>query len=127
VGRDSVNVVDLKGGDSMDRTHELETAIIRVLTEFRDYVNGGNGTQVQLIADRETKHYQLVMIGWENKKRHFGVLTHFSIQNGKAYLEYNGTEEDFAVELEKLGVQKSEIFVAFHSPYMRQFTDYALE
>jgi hypothetical protein len=111
----------------VDRTHDLEAAILRVLSEFRDYVNGGNGTPVQLIADKETKHYQLVMIGWEHKKRHFGVLVHFSIQNHKAYLEYNGTEEDFAVELEKLGVQKNEIVVAFHSPYMRQFTDYALE
>ena len=111
----------------MERTQELENLIIQVLSEFRDYYNQGNGTPIQLIADKETKHYQLAMIGWENKKRHFGVLAHLCIKNSKINLEYNGTEEDFIADLEKLGVQKSEVVVAFHAPYLRPLTGYALE
>lgn len=98
-----------------------------MLGEYRDYANQGNGTPLQLLSDREAKHYQLVMIGWENKKRRFGVLAHMSIQNNKVYLEYNGTEEDFIAELELLGVQKSEVVVAFHPAILRPLTGYALE
>ncbi len=111
----------------MARTQELEQLILQVLGEYRDDFNRSSNTPVQLIADREAKHYQVAIIGWENKKRHFGVLVHFSIQNNKIYLEYNGTEEDFVRQLEVLGVRKDEVVVAFHAPYLRSLTGYAVE
>jgi hypothetical protein len=37
----------------MDRVLELENLVIDVLGEYRDYLNRGNGTPVQLIIDRD--------------------------------------------------------------------------
>jgi hypothetical protein len=111
----------------MDRVLELENLVIDVLGEYRDYLNRGNGTPVQLIIDRDSKHYQLVMIGWESQKRHFGVLVHLCIKNGKVNLEYNGTEENFLAQLEERGAQKLELVVAFRSPLLRSMTEYAVE
>ncbi len=111
----------------MDRVLELENLVIDVLGDYRDCLNRGNGTPVQLIVDRDSKHYQLVMIGWEHQKRHFGVLVHLWIKNGKVNLEYNGTEENFLAQLEERGAQKSELVIAFHSPFLRSLTDYAVE
>ncbi|NEQ75753.1 MAG: XisI protein [Okeania sp. SIO2D1] len=39
---------------------------------------------------------------------------------------YNGTEVDIAEELVTLGVPKHDIVLGFHSPYMRQFTEYGM-
>ncbi|NEP10707.1 MAG: XisI protein [Symploca sp. SIO2C1] len=36
------------------------------------------------------------------------------------------TEIDLAEELGRLGVPKEDIVLGFHSPFMRQFTDYAV-
>lgn len=111
----------------MDRIQELETALIDVLCEYRDYLNGGKSIPVQLVIDRESKHYQLLMIGWQKQKRHFGVLAHFSIQAGNLNIEYNGTEEDFVKSLEEHGVQNSELVIGFHPDSLRAMPGYAVQ
>ncbi len=77
--------------------------IPQVLGEYSDDFNRSSNILLQLIADREAKHYQVAMIGWENKKRYFGALVHFDIQNKKIYLEYKGKKEDFLKKIEVLG------------------------
>ncbi len=46
--------------------------------------------------------------------------------HGKIWLEWNGTEIDIAEKLVELGVDKKDIVIGFHSPFMRKFTDYAV-
>ena len=38
----------------------------------------------------------------------------------------SGTENDIAAELVEMGAAKSEIVIGFHSPFKRQFTEYAV-
>ena len=80
----------------------------------------------ELIFDTEHDHYQIVNVGWENNHRVYGCILHFDIKEGKIWLQYNGTEIDFAEELVKEGVPKQDIVIGFHSPFMRQFTEYAV-
>lgn len=51
---------------------------------------------------------------------------HFDIKDGKVWIQHNGTEVDVEAELVKLGVPKTAIVIGFHSPFKRQFTDYAV-
>ncbi|MEQ8538230.1 MAG: element excision factor XisI family protein [Coleofasciculus sp. D1-CHI-01] len=46
--------------------------------------------------------------------------------NGKVWIQLNNTEAHLADELMKLGVNREDIVLGFHSPYMRQFTDFAV-
>ncbi|GFE71200.1 hypothetical protein CFPU101_38100 [Chroococcus sp. FPU101] len=48
------------------------------------------------------------------------------IINDQIWIQYNGTEVDFAPIIVALGVPKQDIVLAFHSPYKRQFTEYAV-
>ena len=55
------------------------------------------------------------------------VLNRSSIlSSSKNWLQHNGTENDIAAELVEMGVTKSDIVIGFHSPFKRQFTEYAV-
>lgn len=56
----------------------------------------------------------------------YGCILHLDIRNGKIWLQHNGTENDIAAELVEMGAAKSDIVIGFHSPFKRQFTEYAV-
>ncbi len=85
-----------------------------------------NTFEVQTLFDTVNDHYQLMYVGWEDQRRIYGPVLHFDIKNGKIWIQWNGTEDDVAAELVELGVSSQDIVLGFHTPFMRQFTDYAV-
>ena len=51
---------------------------------------------------------------------------HLDIKGGKIWIQWNGTEDDIAAELVALGVPKHDIVLGFHTPLLRQYTEYAV-
>jgi hypothetical protein len=96
-----------------------------LLTE-RANQGGNDRVEAQMIFDIERDHYQLLYVGWHNKKRIFGPVLHLDIKDGKIWIQWNGTEDDIAAELVACGVPKHDIVLGFHTPVMRQFTEYAV-
>ena len=80
----------------------------------------------ELIFDTVRDSYQLVHVGWHDDRRIHGCILHLDIRHGKIWLQHNGTENDIAAELVEMGVSKSDIVIGFHSPFKRQFTEYAV-
>ena len=80
----------------------------------------------QVICDTESDRYLLLDIGWQGLNRIYACYMHLDIKDGKIWIQHNMTESDFADELVRLGVPKEDIVLGFHSPFMRQFTDYAV-
>ncbi|MBD2774271.1 XisI protein [Iningainema tapete] len=80
--------------------------------------------EVQTIFDSEQDHYQLLYVGWRGNKRDFGCILHLDIKDGKIWIQHDGTEEGIANRLVSMGVPKQDIVLAFHEPYIRQFTDF---
>ena len=80
--------------------------------------------EVQTIFDSEHDHYQLLYVGWRGDKRDFGCLLHLDIKGGKIWIQHDGTEEGIANRLVEMGVPKQDIILAFHEPYVRQFTGF---
>jgi hypothetical protein len=111
----------------MDKIERYRQFIKQVLSEHQQIASNTDTVNSQLILDNENDHYQLAYVGWQGDKRVFGPVMHFDIQNGKIWIQYNGTEESVAERLVKLGVPSSDIVIGFHSPFKRQFTSYAVE
>ncbi|MDX2240816.1 MAG: XisI protein [Leptolyngbyaceae cyanobacterium bins.302] len=82
--------------------------------------------EVQVIFDAEHDHYQLLYVGWRGNKRNFGCILHLDIKDGKIWIQHDGTEEGIANRLVELGVPKQDIILAFHDPYVRQFTGFGM-
>lgn len=65
-------------------------------------------------------------VGWNDYQRIHGSLLHIDIKAGKIWIQYDGTEEGIANRLVELGVPKTDIVLAFHVPFRRQYTDFAV-
>ncbi|WYL94976.1 MAG: XisI protein [Gloeotrichia echinulata IR180] len=110
----------------MDKIVKYREIIKKLMTDYASYGSRRDDVDRETIFDTEHDHYQLVNVGWENGHRVYGCVLHLDIKNGKIWLQYNGTEIDFAEELVKEGVPNQDIVIGFHSPFMRQFTEYAV-
>ncbi len=82
--------------------------------------------ETQIIIDSDQNHYQLVQVGWQNKRRIYGCILHLDITDDKVWIQHNGTEFEIADELVALGIPKEKIVVGFHSPFKRQLTEFAV-
>lgn len=80
--------------------------------------------EVQTIFDEQQDHYQLLYVGWRGNKRDFGCILHLDIKDGKIWIQHDGTEVGIANQLVEMGVPKQDIILAFHEPYIRQFTEF---
>ncbi|MFN8513537.1 MAG: XisI protein [Chloroflexia bacterium] len=82
--------------------------------------------EVATIFDDESDHYQLVLFGWNLGSRIHAVIPHLRLHDGKVWIEQDGTAEGIATDLLEAGIPREEIVLAFHSPWKRQFTEFAV-
>ncbi|WP_332989646.1 XisI protein [Microcoleus sp. A006_D1] len=65
-------------------------------------------------------------MGWRDWRRYYGCVVHIDIQDGKIWIQHDGTEIGVANELVDLGVPKQDIVLAFQAPYKRKYTEFAI-
>ncbi|NET02343.1 MAG: XisI protein [Sphaerospermopsis sp. SIO1G2] len=81
--------------------------------------------EVQAVIDHHNDHYLLLHTGWRGNYRTHGCSIHIDIKNGKIWIQHDGTEVGIATLLLEKGVPQTDIVLGFHSPEMREFTDFA--
>jgi hypothetical protein len=81
--------------------------------------------ETQAVLDTERDHYLLLHTGWRENRRTHGCSLHLDIKDGKIWIQHDGTEIGIATQLLELGVPAHDIVLAFHSPNMRKFTEFA--
>jgi hypothetical protein len=84
-------------------------------------------SELQLIFDEKRHHYQLIHLGWDDLKRVYGCIIHIDIKDEKIWIQRDRTEIGVANELLELGIPKEDIVLAFHAPYKRKYTGFAVE
>ncbi|MFN5514423.1 MAG: XisI protein [Cyanobacteriota bacterium] len=110
----------------MEKLQQYRQIIREVLTEQAHPYTYSKDVETSIICDTEHDHYQLSYIGWQNQKRIFNVILHFYIKDGKIWIQHNGTEVAIAQILTEKGVLPTDIVLGFHSPFKRQFSEYAI-
>lgn len=110
----------------MARLDQYRTWIKQVLQEVADYKPSYGEVDVQLHFDEERDHYLLMHAGWNGLKRVYGTIIHIDIINEKIWIQHDGTEIGIASKLVELGVPQEGIVLAFHAPYKRQYTGFAV-
>ena len=111
----------------MKKLENYREAIKKVISEYgNEYKLDSEDVTNELIFEPVGDHYLLFRVGWRDSKRIYGCLMHMDIIAEKIWIQYNGTEVDLAGELLALGVAKHDIVLGYHSPYMRQFTEFAV-
>ncbi len=77
-----------------------------------------------MIIDKD--HFELMAVGWHDRRRVHAAVLHLDIIDGKIWVQYDGTDRPVVDELEAAGVPKEDIVLAFHSPEVRKHTGFAV-
>lgn len=110
----------------MDKLGNYRQLIRRLLDEYVSYKPAYGNIDSEVIVDETQNHFQLMRVGWLNKKRVHGAIIHVDIIKNKIWIQYDGTDRPIADELLKAGVPKDDIVLGFHPEYLRQYTGFAV-
>jgi hypothetical protein len=111
----------------MDKVETYRAYVQDVLAQFASIPGIPAEVETQTIFDTQRDHYQLVNVGWHHKNRRvYGCVVHIDIKDGKVWIQWDGTDIGIASELVEKGIPKEDIVLAFHAPYARQYTGFAV-
>jgi hypothetical protein len=109
----------------MDTLSEDRRIIESILTEYASIPYAYGQVDRKTVFDRGGDHYLLMISGWDEGRVH-GCIVHVDLIDGKFWIQRDGTEDGIASELERAGVPKSRIVLAFREPAIRPHTGYAV-
>lgn len=110
----------------MDRVEKYREIIKKVMRDLVDYIPAEEGIRTELVLGDATGHYQVLQIGWKDRRRIHGTLFHVDLIGEKVYVEHDGTDLALVDDLLEAGIPKQDIVMGFHPPNQRKFTDFAV-
>lgn len=111
----------------MDTVTKHKKLVRSLLTEIADRFRQSKRWEIIEAFDEEHGQYLLFTDGWQGEKREYGCFMHLEVKlDGKIWLRRDGTDLDIGQQLLDEGVAKSELVLAFHSPKMRELSDFAV-
>jgi hypothetical protein len=110
----------------MDKLEKYRRIVEKVLSEQAAISYAFGEIERRTIFNRETDSYLLYVVGWDDRERVHGIVSHLDIIDGKIWIQRDGTEDGIATDLEAAGVPKSDIVLAWYAPELRKYTEYAV-
>lgn len=111
----------------MDKITKFQTSIKKIQETYAKFKPiGYQEFEAQIISDDKNGHYFLIKMGWKETHRLHNVEFHIDIKGDKIWIQADQTEYSIAQELVDLGIDKSDIVLAYHSPRMRPATEFAI-
>jgi XisI protein len=111
----------------MVKLTQYRKIIQKILSEYRDWAAGANqiGVEECVSFDRERDRYFWFHVGWDGKRRDFGVTVYLKIEQGKIWIEEDWTKQGIANDLLEAGVPHEDIVLGFQHPSKRPLTEFA--
>ncbi|MFN4253598.1 MAG: XisI protein [Saprospiraceae bacterium] len=110
----------------MDKIAGLKSAIKKVLHQYmRERPLPDSEVAYKVIADDAQGQYQLLVMGWQQRRRIYHVLFHLEILEGKIWIQEDNTEDSMAELLVQEGVPANAIVLGYFSPFHRRQTAFA--
>lgn len=111
----------------MDRLTRNREAVRAALLDWHQYISRGrrDGIDAECVFDEPRDNYLITYVGWHNGKRMLSGSVFIRIRDGKVWVEEDWSKHGIVEELERRGVPREDIVLAFHPPELRHLTDYA--
>ena len=112
----------------MEKVIQYKQIVKELLNEIAEIrIQQSHPIDTQIIMDDERGHYLLYKNGWKGERRIYGGFVHIDITDeGKVWLQHDGTDLLIAQILLDKGIPKSDIVLGFHAPIMRKDTEFAV-
>ena len=111
----------------MEKLEKNKKIVLSLLEETTALFPQDSYFEVMKIVDNKSGQFLIYTDGWDKTWRDYGCFFHIQVKpNGTVYLHHDGTDLELAESLIAKGIPKSEIVLAFHAPYKREMTEFAL-
>lgn len=110
----------------MDKLSNYRQLLRQLLHEYASYKPAYGDIDSEVLIDSQQNHFELIRVGWLNKRRVHGSTIHVDIINNKIWIQHDGTDRPIAEALLEAGVPKEDIVLAFHPEHLRQYTGFAV-
>lgn len=110
----------------MEKLENYRNIVETIINEYAAIPYAYGDIESRTMFDREKDSYLLYSVGWNQRGRIHGINLHVDIIADKIYIQHDGTEDGIANDLERAGVPKSDIVLAWHEPELRKYTEYAV-
>lgn len=110
----------------MDTLTQWQALLEKTLQYYADLPYPYPDVQTYVVVSRDHNHFFLMHEGWQGNRRIHGMVVHAEIRDGKIWIHYDGIEGSITEDLVAAGVPKQNIVLAFHPPYVRAHTGYAV-
>jgi len=74
----------------MEKLEQYRHYVKQVITEYSQIGSSKDPIEQQLIFDTVGDHYQLMYVGWKNRRRYHGCVLHLDIKKGKIWIQHDG-------------------------------------
>ena len=113
----------------MEKVEKHKAIVTQIIEDIAAMIPNSEPVETQTIIDNMHGHYLLSAVGWVNNRREFNSFVHIDVKpNGKIWIQHDGTDLKIALMLVEHGVAKSDIVLAFHSPFRREMIpEFAIE
>jgi XisI protein len=111
----------------MDKIDHYRKIILQILEKYEHIVPFNlPDAENQLICDLTRDRYLLMRVGFEDNRRvHYSVF-HFDILNGKIWIQEDTTDIPVVQLFLDAGIPKEDIVLAFHAPFRRELSGFAV-
>jgi XisI protein len=110
----------------MDNLEFYRQTIEEVLRKYAEIPYNQGEIDQNLIIDRDRNHFMLFDVGWQQKRRVHGCITHVQIIGDKIWIQRDGIEDGVTDEFVAAGIPKDKIVLGFQPPNVRPHTGYAV-
>lgn len=110
----------------MDTIVDLNEIVSVTMDSYADRCPLSEGLELERVYNVDAGHFELLCVGWENQRRVHGCILHLDVKDDKVWIQHDGTEDGIASALVAAGIPKDQIVLAFHPPYKRPYTGYAV-
>lgn len=113
----------------MDITKKLQAAITTVMDDYIEaHIHSKSlaGLKYEKVIDSQNLHFQLILLGFNERQRIFNLIFHVDIIDDKIWIQDDNLEYSVAERLTEKGISKQEIVLGYFTASHRQFTEYAV-
>jgi hypothetical protein len=111
----------------MDKITKYKRIAQKTIDDVLEMMKNIDNTEVFEVNEVEKGHFILMTDGWDDIERSYGPLIHIEVKsNGKVWLRQDSTDLEIGRVLLDNGVASDDIVLAFYSPNMRKFTNFAV-
>jgi XisI protein len=110
----------------MDRINQYAKAAQEVILEHQSFAKQAGNQHYECVFDTANNHFLLVEVGWQNDERFYASVIHIDIIEGKLWIQRDATEDGIVDALLDRNIPKDHIVLGYRSPFIRQFTEFAV-